>query len=129
MSNCVHIEGYNVIVIPKKDLDEKFFKTVTEAVNAPDIANMSKTELNRLYDGSEFGMFYWFMSTNVLVGTSQISIALGDGRSTHTWRDLEGLFKVLSNHYTGSKLTTSLMVSDEGDGFRSVHGEKFTLGS
>lgn len=41
-------------------------------------------------------MSYWFLSTNVeFLDNGDVAIAFGEGRSTHTLRDFEGIIRII----------------------------------
>jgi len=62
---------------------------------------------------------WWFLSGNTKFANGGVVIFLGNGRSTHTWRDLKATLYTLGTFCKRPK-TLRFQVSDEFDGFETI---------
>ncbi len=96
MSNCVDLR-HAKFTLTADEIDLPRFQ---EAFNR--YAQMTGKDLDTCYadwrnpDNGNAITFYWFLCPhNVRFSTSGVTIELGEGRSIHTWRDLNGTCHVL----------------------------------
>jgi hypothetical protein len=61
---------------------------------------------------------YWFLARNTDFSDDSVVIRFGEGRSSHTWRDLGGLVRFMGKYMKKTKKHT-FIVTDEIDDFQS----------
>ncbi len=110
MSNCVEIKRQDVW-FGAEEIDIPKFRELVDRVNL----------LPQPPDGlkDRDGYFaWWFLSSNVEFGLAGLVIHFGRGRSSHTWRDLQGTLMVLGQFMLKPKKHV-FRIADELDGFES----------
>lgn len=117
MSNCVDICNDVSLRFTAKEIDLVAYKAVVDRVRLlPDAPR---------WEVDPDGYFvWWFLSNSQFVSPNGIpaavTIHIGHGRSSHTWRDLAGTLLILGYYVKVSREITFIL-TDECDG----HMKKF----
>lgn len=107
MSNCVEIKN-DVILSPDMFDCERLLADVEAHKDV-------KQSFDRPWKEQ---IFYWYLTPdNVYKDGDDTILALGQGRSGHTWRDLRVTGMVLSEYAKIENVCLPLLMSDEYDGF------------
>jgi len=105
MSNCIEIHSNRL------ELSDTFFN-----VSAfQDWFNEQKDTDER---GGSTG-FYWFLKRNTEIEENKVVVRVGQGNSSHTWRDFKWLVWTLNSFFT-FPFKHTFQVADEMDGFDLV---------
>lgn len=129
MSNCIwfhQAQGKtNKVVFLKDEIDVAGFKAM--------VATARDVKTGSTLTDEEVGAYYswWFLQDNHIADARGVVIFFGEGRSTHTHRDFEGLMKVLQPFLKKPKYHT-FCITDEFDGgqkmfFMDVEFKRMTL--
>jgi len=119
MSNCIMIHMCGTLVLSEDDIDQdRLWEFLTHAASF----RQAPRHLYEQPDGDTLGVntAWWFLvpGENVKrVGYTTV-VRLGEGNSTHTWRDLKGTLWVLGR-FLRRPIDVVLTLSDESDGFAS----------
>jgi hypothetical protein len=122
MSNCVEIIGANGLRLNEKWADiDKLRKDILETPENLD--DIPKDDYHRQF-------IWWFIKFNTDFTQQTATIRLGEGRSSHTWRDLKGVFQYLGTllRNPNEDRRVTLRMRDEYDGFREIFRTEFKFG-
>lgn len=70
---------------------------------------------------------WWYLQGAVYFEPNGVYISLGNGRSSHTWRDFKWLLSTLAPFMLREKAIV-LTMRDESDGFRQSFKQRIVLG-
>lgn len=119
MSNCVEVQ--EILRVPSADLLPTFWAEL-DAVGrrAKELIDAGQHDhrVPRFGDdaaGRRQATVWWFLVGVARRVRDSVYINLGEGQSTHTFRDLRQTLAVIGNHI-GRHTTYRLLVSDVGDG-------------
>lgn len=107
MSNCIEIHS-NRLELPGTLFNIPAFKEW----------------FDRQVDKDESGMstgFYWFLKRNTDIEEDKVTIRVGQGHSSHTWRDFKWVVWTLNQFFTANYRHV-FQIADEMDGFDLVEG-------
>lgn len=116
MSNCIQLyhtrQATDKVVFFRDEIDVEGFK-----------AFLARAERSRSDDPPveerEREMAWWFLQANTLVDHRGAVIRFGQGRSSHTWRDLRGTVDILKRFVKKTKYHR-FVATDEADGHRKA---------
>lgn len=116
MSNCIHLITYKMTFsaseVDVENLLEQVYKHQNHKSNGTTCGSEHSDE------AFICRTCYWFLTPkNVCVGGPSLIINVGEGRSTHTFRDFKGTM-VLLNRFIKVGLHFTFRCTEEGDGFR-----------
>ena len=110
MSNCIEVRSAKVF-IPNHYIELDRLKAMVEAGNVFDSKQYFSIAKPTEEDNIKI-TFYWFITPgNVEFTPDHVIIRLGEGRSSHTWRDLQETCWAVSRFMT-SRLTWCLDIMD-----------------
>jgi hypothetical protein len=125
MSNCIEfVSGSSVSFSPDEIDCEELEKFLQPLVSFSE-ADFQKIRERRALT-TELVCGWWFLALNTDLWHdheglfTEVIIKFGEGRSSHCWRDFQGTLEVLSQFMLREKHRT-LVVSDEGDGYKTRH--------
>ena len=112
MSNCIDIEQRSKVRFEPWEIDAEGLRALLKRAEAE--VNHDNC-VGEDVEG-KLKIAWWFLSINTqFKRTGAVEIRFGDGRSSHTWRDLRGTFQVLSEFVKIPK-SHGFICSDESDG-------------
>lgn len=114
MSNCVDIEDYEKVLFNSEDINVSALK---ELIDTSEKEVTPKTSVSDNVDVDK-RIAWWFLNKNTIFYENAVLIHFGEGRSTHTFRDLQSTIIVLQK-FMKSEKTHRFLASEEGDGFMS----------
>jgi len=114
MSNCIEIEQRSKVRFEPWEIDARGLKELIERAEAEVNHDNSVSENVE----GKLKLTWWFLSQTQFKRTGAVEIRFGEGRSSHTWRDLRGTFQVLSEFVKLPK-HHGFICSDESDGHRT----------
>jgi len=112
MSNCIEIEQRGKVRFEPWEIDARGLKALIER------AEVEVNGENSMSDEVDWKLriAWWYLSINTQFKRSgAVEIQFGEGRSSHTWRDIRGTFKLLSEFVKLPKYH-GFICSDESDG-------------
>lgn len=114
MSNCIELlDKATVIFLPEEIKIEEFKHLVQTATDQPGLGQTLTDNQADQYAA------WWFLQKNtVFHKDGWLAIKFGQGRSTHTWRDLGHTLRVIAKYMKQVK-HHAFIAADESDGFAS----------
>lgn len=123
MSNCVNIHGACRLPLNNAWFRVDDFQKMID--NCPEkYEDIDKNDFNTQF-------IWWFFKFNTEFKYHNAYVNIGKGRSSHTWRDLKGLFKTIGEYLRNPEedRRVTLKLSDEYDGFKKKFYTEFRLGN
>jgi hypothetical protein len=104
MSNCIEIHSNRL-------------ELSSDVFNIPAFRDWFGKQKDR--DETSATGFYWFLKSNTEIEENKVTIRVGRGFSSHTWRDLRWLVWTLNPFFIKS-FSHTFQIADEMDGFDMV---------
>lgn len=116
MSNCVQLENH-VVRFANQEIDAKALLIFLEGLPPSLNDNMTGEQQNA----------WWFLATCTYYHSWGVEIRFGEGRSSHTHRDVRGVVDVLRPFMKKHKKHT-FIARDESDGFQQCFNYPVVFG-